>query len=125
MNKKFLFDSLGWGIVLWVIGYILGIVFFFILPTSLIGWAIMPIALFITLWVLLKKVSGTTFRYYLLIAVVWTIIAVASDYLFIVQVLKPADGYYKFDIYIYYVLTFISPLIVALWKNYIKSKILQ
>jgi hypothetical protein len=118
MNKKIWLDSLGWGLVLWIIGYILGFVFFFILPTAMIGWAIMPIALIITFWVLLTKVSGTSFRYYLFIACVWTILAVALDFLFIVQLLKPADGYYKLDVLLYYVLTFASPLVVALWKKY-------
>ena len=32
MNKQLIRDMLGWGIVLWLIGYILGFVFFFILP---------------------------------------------------------------------------------------------
>jgi hypothetical protein len=121
--KKLLFDSVGWGFILWVIGYILGFVFFFFLPTSLIGWVIMPIALIITFWVLFKKVSSQSFTHYLIVAVIWTIIAVIFDYLFIVQALKPADGYYKLDVYLYYTLTFISPLIVALWKRPEYSKI--
>ena len=117
MNRQLLKDSLGWGIILWLIGYVLGFIFFFILPTSLIGWAIMPIGLAITLWVLLKKVNSESFEYFLILAVIWTAIAVAFDYLFIVKTLKPADGYYKLDVYLYYTLTFISPLIVGWWKK--------
>jgi len=117
MNKQLLKDSLGWGFILWLIGYVLGFVFFFVLPTSLIGWAIMPIGLVITLWVLLKKLNSESFNYYLILAVIWTAIAVAFDYLFIVKTLKPADGYYKLDVYLYYTLTFISPLIVGWWKK--------
>jgi hypothetical protein len=37
--------------------------------------------------------------------------------LFIVKLLNPADGYYKADVYLYYALTFISPLIVGWWKE--------
>ena len=117
MNKQLLKDSLGWGFILWLIGYLLGFVFFFVLPTSLIGWAIMPIGLAITLWVLLKKVNSESFEYFLILAVIWTAIAVAFDYLFIVKTLKPADGYYKLDVYLYYTLTFISPLIVGWLKK--------
>ena len=117
MNKQLLWDSLGWGFILWLVGYILGFVFFFFLPTAVLGWAILPFGLALTLWVLLTRVKATDFRYYLLLAVVWTLIAVVFDYFFLVQLLKPQDGYYKLDVYLYYVLTFICPLGVALWKR--------
>jgi uncharacterized membrane protein len=117
MNKQLVKDSLGWGFVLWLIGYILGFVLFFALPPSLIGWVIMPIGIMITFWVLFKKVKSENFRHYLILAVVWTVIAVVFDYLFIVKALKPADGYYKLDVYVYYALTFALPLIVYWWKK--------
>jgi hypothetical protein len=117
MNKKLLIDSLGWGIILWLIGYILGIILFFFLPTSLIGWVIMPIGAVITFWVLLKKVHSEVFWYYLILATVWTVIAIALDYIFIVKMLKPEDGYYKLDVYLYYSLTFIIPFIAYWWKK--------
>jgi hypothetical protein len=117
MNKQLLKDSLGWGIILWLIGYLLGFIFFFVLPTSLIGWVIKPIGLIITLWVLWTKVKSESFEYYFILSVIWTLIAVAFDYLFIFRALKPADGYYKLDVYMYYALTFISPLIVGVWKK--------
>jgi hypothetical protein len=117
MNRQLLKDSLGWGFVLWLIGYVLGIVLFFVLPPSLLGWVIMPIGLIVTLWVLLNKVKSGALQYYLVLAIVWTAIAIAFDYLFIVKALSPADGYYKLDVYLYYALTFIVPLIVGWWKN--------
>jgi uncharacterized membrane protein len=117
MTKKFLKDSLGWGFVLWLIGYVLGVILFAIVPPSMIGWVIMPIGIIIMLWVLFKKVGGDSFQYYAMLAVVWTIIAVAFDYLFIVKAFKPADGYYKPDVYLYYALTFVIPLIFGWWKN--------
>jgi hypothetical protein len=117
MDKQLLKDTLGWGVILWLIGYCLGFIFFFVLPISLVGWAIMPIGLIITLWVLLKKVKVGDFQYYFILSVIWTVIAVVFDYLFIIKTLKPADGYYKLDVYLYYVLTFISPLIIGLWKR--------
>ena len=101
-NKQLLKDLLGWGFILWLIGYVLGIILFFMLPASIMGWVIMPIGILITVWVLLKKVKDDTFRYYLILAVAWTAIAVVFDYLFIVKALNPAGGYYKLDVYLYY-----------------------
>ena len=117
MDRKFLKDSLGWGLLLWLIGYALGFIFFSFVPSSLIGWVIMPISVAITLWVLFKKIKTTSFQYYLKLAVIWTLTAVVFDYLFLVSLLKPADGYYKLDVYIYYALTFLFPIIVGFYKK--------
>ena len=116
MVKQFSKDALGWGFALWLIGYVLGIVLFMIVPPSLVGWTIMPIGILITLWILWKKVRGDTFQYFLLLAIVWVLIAVVCDYFFLVKVFKPADGYYKLDVYLYYALTFILPLVVG-WRK--------
>lgn len=121
MTKQFLKDALGWGLALWFVGYILGIVFFSVVPVAILGWAIMPIGILFTLWVLLKKVKHTSFQYYILLAVIWTIIAIVFDYFLLVKVFKPADGYYKLDVYIYYILTLTSPIIVG-WKKKNKTR---
>ena len=42
MNKQ-LKETLGWGVVLWLIGYILGIVLFAFVPSTILGWIIMPV----------------------------------------------------------------------------------
>lgn len=105
-----------WGFVLWLIGYLLGIVLFAFVPQSLLGWTIMPIGVIITLWVLVKKVKVETFRDYVLLAGVWAIIAIVFDYFFLVKVFNPVDGYYKLDVYVYYILTFTLPLVVG-WKK--------
>ena len=116
VNKSFYKDALGWGVGLWLIGYILGFALFAFIPASLIGWAIMPIGILITLWVLLKKIRSGSFQYYVLVAIVWTLIAIVFDFLFLVVLLKPADGYYKLDVYIYYALTFVLPLVIGWYK---------
>ena len=121
MNKKLTIDTFVWGFILWVLGYALGIILFPIAAPSILGWIIMPIGIVITLWVLLKKVEKRSFGYCLLLAFVWTLIAIIFDYLFLVKVFKPADGYYKLDVYVYYVLTFILPLIVGLKKKITKQ----
>lgn len=123
MDKQLYKDAFGWGFILWLIGYALGIVLFPIVPTSMIGWVIMPIGTIITLWVLFKKVKRKSFPDYVFLAFVWTLIAVIFDYLFIVKVLNPADGYYKLDVYLYYSLTFILPLVAGLIKKNNKNDV--
>ncbi len=115
MTKSFLKDALGWGIVLWLVGYMLGIVFFFIFPPVLIGWMIMPIGTLMTLWILLKKIKGKNTAYYVWVGIVWMFIAVAFDYFFIVKAMN-TNSYYKFDVYLYYTLTLALPVIVGWWK---------
>lgn len=123
MNTQLLKDSLGWGFVLWLIGYILGIALFFVVRPSLIGWVIAPVGVVITLWVLLRRVKANRLQYYAIVAVVWTLIAVVFDSLFIVKAFNPPDGYYKPDVYLYYVLTFIAPLAVGWWKRSRKTSV--
>jgi hypothetical protein len=114
--SKFLKDSLGWGALLWLIGYILGFVFFAFIPADLIGWYIMPIGVVVTLFVILKFIKDTTWQYYFKVAIIWTILAIILDYIFLVKMLHPVDGYYKLDVYLYYGLTFILPLLAGRYK---------
>lgn len=121
-KQKFL-NTLKWGFILWLIGYVLGMILFFMVPASMIGWIITPIGVLITLWVLFKKIHRDKFQCYVGLAVVWTLMAVILDYFFIVKVLKPADGYYKPDVYLYYFLTFLLPLFVGWRKTINQSKV--
>ncbi len=116
MTKQFLKDAFGWGFILWLIGYLLGIILFAIVPQALLGWVIMPVGILVTLWVLLKKVRADSFKYYVLLAFSWVLIAIICDYFFLVKIFKPTDGYYKLDVYLYYVLTFTLPLLVG-WRK--------
>jgi len=117
MNNKFLKDALGWGFVLWLIGYVLGIVLFMLVPVALIGWIITPIGIVITLWVLYKKIHSEEFKYYLKLGVVWMLMAVVLDYVFLVMMFKPEDGYYKLDVYLYYLLAISLPPLVGWIKT--------
>ncbi|OGL73727.1 hypothetical protein A3E39_04050 [Candidatus Uhrbacteria bacterium RIFCSPHIGHO2_12_FULL_60_25] len=121
MNKQFFKDAFGWGFILWLIGYAFGMILFPIVPISTIGWIIMPIGILITLWVLLKKVKADSFQQYVLLAVVWVSIAIVCDYFFLVKAFKPVDGYYKLDVYLYYALTFVLPLLVGWRKKSIRK----
>lgn len=110
MSKRLLKDALGWGFLLWLIGYVLGIALFPFVPAASIGWIITPFGILITLWVLFRKVKSVSFRYYLTLAIVWTLLAIVLDYFLLVKLFKPVDGYYKPDVYLYYILTFLLPL---------------
>ena len=116
MNGRLVKDGLGWGFALWLIGYALGMLLFAFVPTSLLGWIITPIGMALALWVAFRKVEGDTLSHYVLVALVWVTIAVIGDYLFIVKALKPADGYYKPDVYLYYALTVAIPLLAG-WRR--------
>lgn len=116
MNKQLLKDTLMWGCLLWLFGYVLGFIFFPLVPATQIGWYIMPLGVALTLWVLLKKVSVCSMKEYFIMAAVWVLIAMIFDYFLLVKLLKPADGYYKLDVYLYYAITFVLPLIVG-WRK--------
>lgn len=117
IDKQFFKDVFGWGFLLWLFGYMLGIMLFFIVPKIIIGWIITPLATIVAVWVLIKKIQRVSLSYYFLIAIFWTSIAVVLDYFLLVKIFKPEDGYYKPDVYLYYSLTFILPLVIGLWKR--------
>lgn len=120
MKGKLVRDGIVWGIVLWLIGYILGIIFFLFLPRVLIGWAIMPVGVVVSLYILLKKIKSDKIGYFIKVGIIWSCTAVLFDYLFLVMVFKPPDGYYKPDVYLYYGVTFLLPLLVG-WKKSAKK----
>jgi hypothetical protein len=115
-NKtKILLNTLFWGFILWLIGYVLGIIFFALVPPAMIGWYIMPLGVLITLWVLVKKIKRESFGCYFGLGLVWAVMAIILDYFFIVKLFQSAD-YYKADVFVYYALTFILPLLIGWFK---------
>ena len=115
MKLQTIKDSIGWGFLLWFIGYLLGIVLFVVVSTDMIGWVLSPVATLFTLWVLIKKIKSKQFAYYVMIGIVWTIIAIIFDYVFIVTLFK-STSYYKLDVYVYYVIMFMLPVVVGMKK---------
>jgi hypothetical protein len=116
MNKSLLREGVMWGALLWLFGYALSFVFYPFVPVAWLGLAVGPFALVVTIWVAFKKVNGPSLSHYALVGVIWTVLAVVLDYFLLVRLLKPADGYYKIDVYLYYVLTFAVPTAVGWWK---------
>jgi hypothetical protein len=121
--KTFL-NTVLWGLVLWLFGYILGIIFFAFVPKNLIGFVILPFGVALTLWVLIKKIQREEFGCYFGLGLIWTLMAVGLDYVFIVKMFKSAD-YYKADVYVYYALTFLLPLAVGWYKFKLQKNIKQ
>lgn len=109
-------NMLTWGFLLWLVGYIAGMILFFVVPKDMIGWVITPFATLFTIWVLMKKVKRPELMCYFGTGMVWTIMAVVLDYLFIIRLLNTGSSYYKPDVFLYYVLTFTLPIVVGYWK---------
>lgn len=121
-NKgKILLNTIFWGFILWLIGYVLGLIFFAFVPKEQIGWYIMPLGVIVTLWVLSKKIKRDSFTCYIGLGIIWTIMAMLLDYVFLVKMFK-ANDYYKLDVYFYYIVTFLLPILFA-WKKFSKNKV--
>lgn len=110
-----------WGFILWLVGYIAGMVLFFVVPKEMIGWVITPFASLFTIWVLMKKVRRPELMCYFGTGLIWTVMAMILDYVFIVTMLKTGVAYYKLDVLLYYFLTFALPIAVGYWKYTHKS----
>lgn len=106
-------DVLGWGLLLWLAGYLLGFAFYAFVPMALIGWFVMPLGIVLTSVVLWKWVHVDGLHEAALLGIGWSVIAIVCDYVFIVKLLHPDDGYYKPDVYLYYLLTLALPLAAA------------
>lgn len=115
-TKEKLLNTIVWGFVLWLIGYIAGFILFFVVSKEYIGWIITPFATILTIWVLMKKVKRPELMCYFGLGLLWTILAIGLDYIFLVTMLKTGNAYYKPDVLLYYALTFILPMIVGYWK---------
>ena len=84
-NKgKIFLNTVFWGFVLWLFGYVLGFVFFAFVPKEFLGWYIMPFGVAFTLWILFKKIKREKFMCYIGLGLIWTIMAIVLDYIFLV-----------------------------------------
>jgi len=112
--KQFLKDAGGLGIAFWLIGYILGIVLFLTPLAPVMGWVLFacltPVTAGVTYWWFSRR--GLPLSYFLKLAVAWTAIAIALDYLFIVRLFHPA-AYYQPDVFAYYAVTYLIPLVLG------------
>jgi hypothetical protein len=112
MDKRgFAIDAVGIGLALWLAGYLSSIFLFFLVPREALGWILFGTFAPITAYVAYRRFhkQSRKFVYYLWVAVFWTVIAMVSDYFFIVRLFSSVD-YYKTDVYLYYITTFLIPL---------------
>jgi uncharacterized membrane protein SirB2 len=114
-TKTRLIDTIGLGFLIWLIGYIASILLWGFVSHDILGWI-----LFVVFTPLMAYLPYRRFRsrnetagYYFLVALVWLLIAVVFDYLFIVKLFDAKD-YYKLDIFVYYTVTFLAPLLIGL-----------
>ena len=122
MDKKFirtkLIDIFVFGILIWFIGYVASIVLYPFIPSNLLGWILCIIFTPITFLIAYFrfKERKQPMKCYIGVAVFWTVIAVIFDYLFIVRLFHAVD-YYKADVFVYYSVTFLIPIIIGLSKK--------
>lgn len=112
--RRKLVDTLGLGVGIWLIGYIASIILYFVIPNSILGWVLFVIFTPIVLCIayLRFRKRKESIGYYLAIAVVWTITAIVLDYIFIVTLFNN-NSYYKIDVFVYYLTTFVIPLLIG------------
>ena len=113
--KEWMKDTLGIGILIWLVGYVTSIVLFFSPYAGIMGWIITPVftpvTIAITWWYF--RARNLPLTYFVGVGIAWTVIAIVLDYLFIVQLFQAT--YYGPDVFLYYALTFLIPSGVGIY----------
>lgn len=108
-------DTLGLGFFLWFLGYIASIILYFFVPSDVLGWVLFvlftPVLIVITLARFEKRLLP--FRYYAIVSLTWTGIAIVADFLFIVLLFNPVN-YYHQSVLVYYLEMFLVPLFTGI-----------
>ena len=107
-------DTLGLGVCLWLIGYVASLALFFTPLKGVMGWVLFviltPVTAYIAYRVFRNRKKELT--YYAIVAVSWLAVAIVLDYIFIVT-LYSKPNYYAPDVFAYYAVTFLLPLLVG------------
>ena len=114
LTKTTLVDAPLLGIFVWLIGYLAGIVLYFLISPDMLGWVLFAIFTPIVILLCYKRFGKReeSISYYAFVAAVWLVVALVFDYLFLVKLLNP-PVYYKLDVYVYYASTFLIPFLVG------------
>jgi hypothetical protein len=111
-------DTAGLGSFFWLTGYIASMVLFFSPVAGIMGWILLvvftPVTVAITWWWFRSR-ERLPLQYYAGIGLGWMLIAMVLDFLFIVLLFQTA--YYKPDVFVYYLVTFLIPVGVGLYLN--------
>jgi hypothetical protein len=112
--KQWVKDTLGLGVLFWLFGYLVSLALFVSPVAGIMGWIITlsftPVTIAITWWWF--QARDLPLAYFAEVGIVWTAIAVALDYLFIVRLFQAV--YYGPDVFAYYALTFLIPVGVGM-----------
>ncbi len=110
-RKEQLLDTLGLGFFFWFLGYIASIILYFIVPSTMIGWILFVLftPVFIAVTLVRFRKRSLPFRYFVMVSVIWTGIAIVLDFLFIVKLFNP-ENYYHLSVLLYYLETFLVPV---------------
>ena len=110
-----LWDTLGCGVLLWLLGFGFGMAIYPFIAVANIGWCILVVLIPVTGYVASRRLANThrSFKHMLMMAVAWVGIAAAADYKVLVQVMH-VQHYFKLDVYVYYGFTFLMPIMVGL-----------
>jgi hypothetical protein len=120
--KDWIKDTVGLGTLLWLFGYVASLVLFFTPFANSMGWIISAIFTPVTIvmtWLWFGS-RDLPLLYFVKVGIVWTLIAIVLDYLFIVRLFQAA--YYEMDVFVYYALTFLIPVGVGLYLNWSREE---
>jgi hypothetical protein len=119
MQQQVLKDTLGFGTLFWLAGYLVGIVLFFTPFSNSMGWIMLvtltPFTLWVTWWWFRQR-GRLPLHYYAGVGIIWMLIAVVLDELFIVLLFN-STAYYSLHIFLYYSLMFLIPVGVGMYLD--------
>jgi hypothetical protein len=122
--QQWIKDTAVLGTGLWLMGYLASLVLFFTPFAGIMGWILLviftPITIAVTWWWFRQR-QGLPLEYYAKVGIVWVLIAVVFDYLFIVRLFQAT--YYETDVFVYYSLTFLIPVSVGLYLIQTQDKV--
>jgi hypothetical protein len=121
--KSRMIDIFVFGILLWLMGFIGSLILFPFVSSDMLGWILCIIFTPITLIIAYFRFRNRNLKLYcyFMTGVFWVLIAATLDYFFIVKLFN-ATNYYKLDVYIYYIITFLVPIVIGLLYGNKKNK---
>jgi hypothetical protein len=115
--EQILRDTAGMGALLWLAGYLASMAVYFS-PLDYAVWGRVVLVLYIppVIWITAWYFSGRDLPlwYYAGVGIAWSLTAVALDYPFIVLRFG-AWQYYTPDVYLYYALMFLVPVVIGMF----------
>ena len=113
--KSRIIDIFVFGILIWLIGYIASLILFSFVPNNILGWILCLIFTPVTIIIAYFRFRNRKLKLfcYFMTVVFWMLIAMILDYLFIVRLFHSVN-YYKLDVFVYYIITFLIPLIIGI-----------